>query len=60
MAMLLKSAPVLNSLAKFLDLVDIEAPAPLKKEISFFFSTVHGSFTRTDYMLVDSGLVSNV
>lgn len=56
----LKSVTVLNNLAKSLDLVDIwRHQHPLERKFSFF-SPVHGSFTRIDYMLVDSRLISNI
>lgn len=56
----LKSVPVLNNLIKSLNLVDIwRHQHPLDKQYSFF-SQVHGSFTRIDYFLIDSNLISNV
>lgn len=56
----LKSVPILNNLVKSLNLVDIwRHQHPLDKQYSFF-SQVHGSFSRIDYFLIDSNLISNV
>ncbi len=57
-APILKSVSVLKNLTKSLDLVDIwRHQHPTERQYSFF-SPVHGSFTRIDYLLVDSRLIS--
>uniref|UniRef100_A0A3Q4M5S7 exodeoxyribonuclease III n=1 Tax=Neolamprologus brichardi TaxID=32507 RepID=A0A3Q4M5S7_NEOBR len=56
----LRAVSVLNTLTKSLDLVDIwRHQHPLEKQYSFF-SPVHGSFSRIDYFLIDSRLISKV
>ncbi len=59
-ALPLKSVPVLIKLVNSLNVVHIwRHQHPLKRQFSFF-SLVHGSFTKTDYFLVDSKLIPDV
>lgn len=57
---ILHSVSTLNHLCKSLNLVDIwRLQNPSARDYSFF-SSVHKSYTRIDYFLVDSKLISNV